>query len=173
MQQTQALIQKNANDATTMARHARSQERDLRHWLFNTVGPDATTLAGALTAMAAEVETDHPVLVDVVTVGDCAVGDELRPVVLATREAVVNAAKHAGEVRVDVYAEVTPGNVDVFVRDRGKGFDPATIAADRQGVRHSIIDRVQRHGGRAEVRSAPGDGTEVRLHMPLHQEERP
>jgi len=171
--QTLALIQKNSHDATTVARLARSQERDLRQWLFATDGPGEMTLAGALTAMAAEVEAVHPVLVDVVTVGDCPLTEPLRPVVLATREAVVNAAKHAGEVRVDVYAEVTPGNVDVFVRDRGQGFDPAQVPGDRQGVRHSIVDRMQRHGGRAEVRSAPGDGTEVRLHMPLDQKETP
>ena len=171
--QTLALIQKNAHDATTVARLARSQERDLRQWLFTTDPADATTLAGALTAMVGEVEALHPVLVDVVTVGDCPLGDAVRPVALATREAVVNAAKHAEVTRVDVYAEVTPGAVEVFVRDRGAGFDPAAVAADRQGVRSSIVDRMHRHGGRAEIRSAPGEGTEVRLHLPLHQEETP
>ena len=40
------------------------------------------------------------------------------------------------------------------------------IEADRYGVRHSIVDRMQRHGGTAEVRSIPGEGTEVRLHLP-------
>jgi signal transduction histidine kinase/phage shock protein PspC (stress-responsive transcriptional regulator) len=171
--QTLALIQKNSHDATTVARLARSQERDLRQWLFSTDAPDAATLAGALTEMVAEVEAVHPVLVDVVTVGDCPLGEQVRPIALATREAVVNAAKHAGVARVDVYAEVTPGGVDVFVRDRGAGFDPEAVAADRHGVRSSILDRMRRHGGRAEVRSAPGEGTEVRLHMPLTQEETP
>jgi signal transduction histidine kinase/phage shock protein PspC (stress-responsive transcriptional regulator) len=171
--QTLALIQKNSHDATTVARLARSQERDLRHWLFSTDAPDAATLAGALKEMAAEVEGVHPVLVDVVTVGDCPLGEALRPIALATREAVVNAAKHAGVARVDVYAEVAPDGVDVFVRDRGAGFDPAAVAPDRHGVRSSILDRMRRHGGRAEVRSAPGEGTEVRLHMPLDQEETP
>ena len=171
--QTLALIQKNAHDATTVARLARSQERDLRQWLFATDAHDSTTLAGALTAMVGEVEAVHPVLVDVVTVGDCPLDDAVRPLALATREAVVNAAKHAGVPRVDVYAEVVPGSIDVFVRDRGQGFDPDAVAADRQGLRSSIVDRMQRHGGRAEVRSAPGEGTEVRLHMPLDHEETP
>jgi signal transduction histidine kinase len=40
------------------------------------------------------------------------------------------------------------------------------VRSDRQGVRSSIVDRMARHGGRADVRSAPGEGTEVRLHMP-------
>lgn len=168
--QTLALIQRNADDPTTVARLARAQERDLRQWLFASEASDDATLAGSLAALVTDVEGDHAVVVDVVTVGDCPVGERLRPLVLATREAVVNAARHAGVPRVDVYAEVTAGSVDVFVRDRGAGFDPAGVADDRQGVRHSIIDRMQRHGGRAEVRSAPGEGTEVRLHMPLEKE---
>jgi len=51
----------------------------------------------------------------------------------------------------------------VFVRDRGVGFDPADVADDRQGVRGSIVGRMERHGGTASVRSVPGEGTEVRL----------
>ncbi|MCD6638305.1 MAG: PspC domain-containing protein [Nocardioides sp.] len=168
--QTLALIQRSSDDPTTVARLARAQERDLRQWLFASEASDDTTLAGALATMVGEVEAVHPVVVDVVTVGDCPVGETLRPLVLATREAVVNAAKHAGVPRVDVYAEVGAEGVDLFVRDRGAGFDPATVAPDRQGVRHSIVDRMVRHGGRAEVRSAPGEGTEVRLHMPRQEE---
>ncbi|WP_210504418.1 ATP-binding protein [Nocardioides xinjiangensis] len=178
--QTLALIQKNSHDSTTVARLARSQERDLRQWLFEGESADATTLAGALKEMAAEVESQHPVVVDVVTVGDCDLDEALRPVVLAAREAVLNVAKHAGTQRADVYAETTPAAVDVFVRDRGTGFDVDGVAADRQGVRSSIVDRMARHGGSADVRSAPGDGTEVRLHMPRagraqgrHQDQHP
>ncbi|TGN64474.1 ATP-binding protein [Nocardioides eburneiflavus] len=166
--QTLALIQKNSHDATTVARLARSQERDLRQWLFEAETTDATTLAGALKEMAADVESQHPVVVDVVTVGDCDLDEALRPVVLAAREAVVNVAKHAGTQRADVYAETSPGAVDVFVRDRGAGFDLGAVASDRHGVRSSIVDRMERHGGRADVRSAPGEGTEVRLHMARH-----
>ncbi len=164
--QTLALIQKNSHDAITVARLARSQERDLRQWLFEADTADATTLAGALKEMAADVESQHPVVVDVVTVGDCPLEESLRPLVHAAREAVVNVAKHAGTQRADVFAETSSRSVDVFVRDRGAGFDPGAVAGDRQGVRTSIVDRMSRHGGRADVRSAPGEGTEVRLHMP-------
>ncbi|WP_341351339.1 ATP-binding protein [Nocardioides convexus] len=100
-----------------------------------------------------------------VAVGDCDYDEQARPVVMAAREATTNAAKHAGVPRVDVYAEITPVAVDVFVRDRGAGFDPDATPEDRLGVRRSIIDRMERHGGRAEIRSAPGEGTEVRLHL--------
>ena len=165
--QTLALIQKNSGDATTVARLARSQERDLRRWLFEADSTDDTTLAGALKDMAADVESQYAVVVDVVTVGDRELDEALRPVVLAAREAVVNVAKHAGTQRADVYAETSADAVDVFVRDRGAGFDLDAVSADRQGVRSSIVDRMARHGGSADVRSAPGGGTEVRLHMPF------
>ena len=170
--QTLALIQKNAGDAALVARLARSQERDLRSWLYAGEAADESTLGSALRGVGAAVEDTHGASVDVVVVGDCPFGEPLRPIVNAAREAVTNAAKHAGTGRVDVYAEITPGAVDVFVRDRGAGFDPATVAADRFGVKNSIIDRMQRHGGSAEIRSAPGDGTEVRLHLPRVPDER-
>jgi len=164
--QTLALIQKNAGDGVAVARLARAQERDLRTWLFAGPATGTETLTGALRTAAAAVEDAHGVEVEVVSVGDCDLGEELRPLVAAAGEAVTNAAKHAGTGRVDVYAEVSTEAVDVFVRDRGRGFDPGAVAADRHGVRMSIVDRMRRHGGSAEVRSAPGEGTEVRLHLP-------
>jgi signal transduction histidine kinase len=66
---------------------------------------------------------------------------------------------------VSVYTEVGDAEAAVFVRDWGTGFDPAGVAPDRHGVRESITGRMARHGGRAVVRSAPGEGTEVQLRM--------
>lgn len=168
--QTLALIQKNAHDGATVARLARAQERDLRSWLYVGDSTDESTVASALRGLAARVEDEHGVSVEVVNVGDCDFEESLRPIVHATREAVTNAAKHAGTGKVDVYAEVTAGAVDVFVRDRGPGFDLDAVPEDRYGVRRSIVDRMQRHGGTAEVRSAPGEGTEVRLHLARQEE---
>ncbi len=164
--QTLALIQKNSSDPVAVARLARSQERDLRAWLYVGEASSDTTVAGALRAVAAEIEDAHGISVDVVTVGDAQLEEHLRPIVAAAREALTNAAKHAGVPQVDVYAEISASAVDVFVRDRGRGFDPEVTPADRHGVRHSILDRMQRHGGTAAVRSAPAEGTEVRLHLP-------
>ncbi|MCX6401792.1 MAG: PspC domain-containing protein [Propionibacteriales bacterium] len=160
--QTLALIQKNPADA---ARLARAQERDLRAWLFEGESMNETTVASALRSAAAEIEDAYGIAVDVVAVGDCDYDEAARPIVAAAREATANAAKHAGVPRVDVYAEITPAGIDVFVRDRGTGFDPDATPEDRLGVRRSIIDRMERHGGRAEIRSALGEGTEVRLHL--------
>ena len=168
--QTLALIQQNAQDGSVVARLARSQERDLRSWLYAGDSTDERTLASALRLAAAEVEDAHGMSVEVVTVGDCELAESLRAVVAATREAVTNAAKHAGTDRVDVYAEVTAAAVDVYVRDRGVGFDPEAAAEDRHGIRNSILGRMARHGGSAQVRSTTGEGTEVRLHQPRSQE---
>jgi signal transduction histidine kinase len=101
----------------------------------------------------------------VVTVGDAPLSGRLEAMVQAAREAMTNAAKFAGSERVDLYAEVEPRRVQVFVRDRGVGFDLDAIPADRRGVRDSIIARMQRHEGRAAVHSRPGEGTEVELIM--------
>ena len=164
--QTLALIQKNATDAPTVARLARSQERDLRAWLFDT-SPGGGTLAGALREIVRDIEDTYGVDVELVTVGDADLGEALAPIVAAAREATANAAKHAGTPAVDIYAEVSPSRVEVFVRDRGAGFDPEAVPSDRQGVRNSILDRMARHGGTAEIRSTPSTGTEVRLSLPL------
>ena len=167
--QTLALIQRSAADPVAVSRLARSQERDLRSWLFDTPVDGPPTLAAALRAVAAEAENDFGVPVEVVCVGEAAVTEDDRPLVLATREAVVNAAKHAGASTVDVYAEATPAGVEIFVRDRGRGFEPGRVAEDRHGVRSSIVGRMERHGGTASVRSVLGQGTEVRLWLPTER----
>ncbi|MEO5708963.1 MAG: PspC domain-containing protein [Nocardioidaceae bacterium] len=173
--QTLALIQKHSSDGRAVATLARAQERDLRSWLYGEEVPPDTSVASALRAAAAEVEDGHGVPVEVVTVGDAAVSERVRPLVLASREAMVNAAKHSGADQVDVFAECTPQRVEVFVRDRGRGFEESTVPEDRLGVRNSIVDRMHRHGGSAAIRTAPGEGTEVRLTMTTadhHDEEK-
>ncbi|MDX6324292.1 MAG: hypothetical protein QOK15_646 [Nocardioidaceae bacterium] len=165
--QTLALIQRSADDPAQVARLARAQERDLREWMYGgAAAGTATTLAGAVRAAAADVEDQHGVPVEVVTVGDASTSGPLGALVAATREAMVNAARHSGAAKIDVYVEVAGTEVEVFVRDRGHGFDPAAVPEDRLGVRNSIVDRMRRHGGRAAVTSTLGRGTEVRLSMP-------
>lgn len=165
--QTLALLQKSPGDAAQVATLARRQERELRSWLYGTDETIGDRFAASLRGVAAEVENVHQVAIETVVVGDAAMGSDVTALVRAGREAMVNASKHAGVDRVDVYAEVDDRSASVFVRDRGVGFDPGTIADDRMGIRRSIIDRVQRHRGTAEIRSAVGEGTEVRLTVPL------
>jgi signal transduction histidine kinase/phage shock protein PspC (stress-responsive transcriptional regulator) len=163
--QTLALIQRNAESPREVARLARGQERELRTLLY---GPAAASgqLARRLHETAAEVEDAYAVSVDIVVVGDAPLDDSLAAVVAATREGLINAAKHSGTTAVSVYAEVEPNEVSVFVRDRGVGFDPDAVAADRQGVRGSIVGRIERHGGEVRIRSAAGSGTELEIRMP-------
>ncbi len=161
--QTLALIQRSSSDPAAVSRLARAQERDLRSWLFEDPGAGASTLAAALREVAAATEDAHGVPVEVVCVGDVPLTDTERPLVLAAREAITNAARHSGAATIDVYAEASPTGVEVFVRDRGAGFDPDRVAEDRHGVRSSIVGRMERHGGTAVVRSSPDEGTEVRL----------
>lgn len=166
--QTLALIQQQAQDPKAVARLARAQERDLRGWLYHgQQRHDTSTLAQAVRAFAADVEDEYAVAVEVVCVGDLPMTDRLEPLVAAGREACLNAAKHSGCENVDVYAEVTVADVELFARDRGPGFDPDAVADERMGVRGSIFARMQRHGGTAVIRSEAGYGTEVRLRMPL------
>lgn len=164
--QTLALVQRRADDPRAVATLARRQERELRAWLSGTAaGGAAGSLAAALAAAAADVEDAHAVTVELITVGDGRLDGGADAVVAAAREALVNAAKFAGGRPIAVYAEAHEGRVHVFVRDRGPGFDPGAVPADRRGVRESIVGRMERHGGRAVVHSAPGAGTEVELVM--------
>jgi signal transduction histidine kinase/phage shock protein PspC (stress-responsive transcriptional regulator) len=165
--QTLTLIQRNADDPREVTRLARAEERALRQWLYRPGTQQPGSFQAALEAAAADVEDVHGGAVEVVVVGDATVDERLGALVQATREAMVNAAKYAADAGpVSVYAEVDGEQVQVFVRDRGPGFDLDAVPEDRLGVRQSIIGRMQRHSGRAEVVTAPGEGAEVRLSMP-------
>jgi signal transduction histidine kinase len=166
--QTLALVQKRADDPRAVAALARRQERELRSWLGGERPADPEErFAAALQAAAEEVEEAHGAQVDLVAVGDAPLDDRARATVGAAREAMVNAAKFAGEAGpVAVYAEATDRAFEVFVRDRGPGFDPEAVPGDRRGVRESIVGRMSRHGGQAVVHAAPGAGVEVELRMP-------
>ena len=164
--QTLALVQKRADDPREVAALARRQERELRAWLNNTRPAGTATLAGALEAAAAEVEADHHVPIEVVTVGDGPLDERAdRAGRRRARGARERVASSPGPEPISLYAEVENGRAEVFVRDRGPGFDPEEAAKDRRGVRDSIIGRMERHGGRATVHSTPGTGTEVELVM--------
>ncbi|MFN2483844.1 MAG: PspC domain-containing protein [Candidatus Limnocylindria bacterium] len=165
--QTLALMQRRADDPREVAALARRQERELRGWLLDRPPARAReSLAGALEAAAARVEESHGGGIEVVTVGDCALDNRAEALLAAAGEAILNAAKFAGDAGpIDVFAEVTPRRIGVFVRDRGPGFDPGSLPDDRRGVRESIIGRMERHGGRTEIRTGADGGTEVELSL--------
>ncbi|AUH41064.1 ATP-binding protein [Streptomyces sp. CMB-StM0423] len=171
---TLTLIQRNADNAGEVRKLARAQERELRTWLYKPEGTGKDeeggagpgTLAEGVRKTAAEVEDYHGVPVEVVCVGDCPLDDKLSAQLQAAREAMVNAAKYGGEAGpVQVFAEVEGRQVFISVKDRGPGFDPDAVPADRMGVRESIIGRMERNGGTARLRTPAGGGTEVELEM--------
>ena len=164
--QTLALIQR-TDDPHRMTQLARTQERELRAWLFGKTGSLAEeTLPGALEALAGRCEARHPVSVDVVVVGDTALDGSHEAMIAACGEALTNAALHSGAGSISVYAEAEPALTTIYVRDEGRGFDPAAVPSDRRGIRESIDGRMRRVGGCAVIRSAPGEGTEVALTLP-------
>lgn len=164
--QSLVLIQR-SDDPRRMASLARRQERELRSWLYGTGrAGEPASLHAAIEAMTVEIEGDHDVRVEAVVVGDQPLDEASRTLVAAVREAVVNAARHAGVQRVDVFVEADSGELTGYVRDTGKGFDPSAVSNDRRGISDSIVGRVQRAGGTAVLQSQSGVGTEVEIRVP-------
>jgi signal transduction histidine kinase len=168
---TLTLIQRVAHDPREVTRLARSQERELRNWLYQPAQDADKTIAAAVRRIAAEEEDAHGVPIEVVCVGDADLdpGGKLAAMLKAARQAMVNAAKYSESPSISVYAEVEGEEVTIFVKDRGKGFDLDAIPVDRMGIRESIIGRMERHGGTARIRTAPGEGTEVMLTMKVEK----
>jgi signal transduction histidine kinase/phage shock protein PspC (stress-responsive transcriptional regulator) len=168
--QTLALIQRRAGDPGAVTQLARAQERELRSWLFEGQAPGTVTGAESVTAGVRQIQKDvearHGVPVEIVTVGDCPLDSDLAAMLEAAREAVVNAAKWSGAPVISVFAEVTPEGVEIVVRDRGMGFEPLTVPADRKGLSESVHGRMARHGGTVSVQAAVGEGAKVSLKMP-------
>ena len=168
--QTLALVQQRSDDPRAVAALARRQERELRAWLVGAARRRRATrrsLAAALETAASEVERDHGVAVEVVAVGDADLDAPGEALVAAAREAMVNAAKFGGGSTVDVYAEALDGELQVFVRDRGPGFEPGRRCPPTAAACASRSSGGWRAtAGSAEIHSAPGAGTEVELTLP-------
>jgi signal transduction histidine kinase len=163
--QTLALIQR-SEDPKRMASLARTQERELRTWLFGKAQIEGMELLStALEAAVARIESDRSIAIDLVVVGDARFDDRGGALVAAASEAMVNAANHAGVDRVSAYLEVEDGRAEVWITDQGKGFERAAVPADRRGLSDSIEGRMTRQGGTAEIVSTPGEGTEVHLSL--------
>jgi signal transduction histidine kinase len=167
--QTLALIQRRADDPQKVVWLARMQERELRSWLFEGRAPGEAesdmTFAAGVRQIQQDVEARYGVPVEAVTVGDCELDENLNALLAAAREATVNAAKWSGAGVISLFAEVEPDSVSIVVRDRGKGFDPSLVPADRKGLAESVHGRMVRRGGTADVVSAEGEGTKVTLRM--------
>lgn len=161
--QTLALIQR-SDDSQHMTTLARAQERDLRTWLFAPERDHAgETVGEAVTAAAAKVEAAFDVPIDVVVVGDRQALGESSALIAAAAEAMANAAQHSAARQVSVYVECTDEGVEAWITDQGTGFDIDAVDQDRKGITESIVARMRRSGGSAEIISNEGSGTEVHL----------
>jgi signal transduction histidine kinase len=164
------LIERAAGDEDAVVRLARTQERELRQWLFdpNYVNGDAeaNTFTGLLRHLEDEIENDYGVRVELVIVGDCAAGDEVTAIVAAGREAAINSARWSGAELMSIYAEVEPDTLSLYVRDQGRGFDVASVPSDRHGITLSIRQRIAQHGGSVVIKSTLNVGTEIELTLP-------
>jgi signal transduction histidine kinase len=162
--QTLAVIQRRSGDDELRAL-ARTQERDLRSYLYERDRPPAD-LGSALRAACDLVAQRHGIDVQAVLADDLPAlpATSSHALVGAVQEAATNAAKHSGAQRIIVFAEPSDEDGTVFcsVRDDGCGFDVAAANAGA-GLRGSIRGRVDDAGGRVEVDSTLGRGTEVRL----------
>ena len=164
--QTLALIQR-SDSPQQIALLARRQERELRSWLFGGGENSVGTLHAAIDDLTTRTEGLHGVPVEVVVVGEANVDERVEALLAACGEAMANAARHSGADSISLYLEVAEDQMLAYVRDKGRGFDLDAVPADRKGIAESIKSRVQRHSGTAEIVSAPGSGTEVRLKIPL------
>lgn len=161
--QTLALIQR-SDDPKRMVTLARAQERELRAWLFSTTDAQSSDFRSAIEEAAGRVEAAHDLPVSVVVVGDLPLNERTEALVQASAEAMTNAAKHSGADQVSVYAEAAAGTAEIWISDQGKGFEMDDVPGERLGVRESIIGRMDRHRGIAEIEST-GEGTEIHLKM--------
>ncbi|MFC6234556.1 sensor histidine kinase, partial [Leucobacter soli] len=175
--QTLAAIQQRSEPGSDVARLARGQERELRDWLFRGAdgaeAPARERLEVELRTHAVALEEAHAVRFEVVVVGAREGALAPESIVAAAREAMLNAARHAGG-EVSVYAEFTPDRVAIDVTDRGPGIALDALPEGRMGVRESIVGRMERAGGTARIVPGPsGSGTSVRLAMPMRNPEPP
>lgn len=164
--QTLAVVQRRSPDPE-LADLARDQELDLRAFLAGD-RPTSVGLGPSIRSAAAHVERRDGLRVQVLFVDEDhpPVADPIVDAIAgAIREALTNAAKHGEASKATVFVDVAE---DVFctVKDDGCGFDPSVTVAGR-GSTGSIVGPLAEVGGTAETVSAPGRGTEVRLHAPL------
>jgi signal transduction histidine kinase len=166
--QTLALVQRQAHDPAAVVRLARRQEHALRAWMAGEAELASDTLSAALREVAAEIEDEHSTTVELTAIGDHALDPRGEALVAAAREALRNAATHAPGSPVLVFSDVTATRAELFIRDRGPGFELDAVPAERRGLRDAVIGRMAAIGGSAAIESAPGQGTEITLRLPYN-----
>ncbi|MDH5373404.1 MAG: hypothetical protein OEX97_10715 [Acidimicrobiia bacterium] len=166
--QTLHAIRTHADDPAQVRYAARRQERELRRTIEELSSPHGRSFRAELMANRDEVEDLFPsVEVDLVIRSDAELSGPLEVGLKVAREAMVNAAKHSGRERVDVYSEISNEVATIHVRDRGSGIDPDEVDRILRGKDRSMMNRLAVVGGRAHIDSGPGRGTDVAIEVPV------
>ena len=164
--QTLALVeQRTLVTDPELAEVARAADRDVRRFLFGATSRETHTLESRIRSTVERVSANHDVdvTINVLDDGCTAAPTTQNALAGAVGEAVTNAIKHAVASSIVVFVE-TNDNGEVFasVRDDGMGFDTTRVDYG-EGLTGSIQDRMIDVGGRSEVDSTVGSGTEIRI----------
>ena len=125
-------------------------------------------LAGALEALAEETSARGDFEIEIeVEIGEQLGKEEERAVFRLVQEALNNVLKHAAAQNAAVSARLVDHQVQIVVRDDGRGFDPAAVDAGRGLL--GMRERVELLGGEIEVGSAPEGGTRVTARVPVER----
>ncbi len=120
-------------------------------------------LAIALRGIVSESAARVPITYAEPVRGKSVPGRVARQLLQAAGQAIANGVQHADSAGLTAHIEPIPGDgVRIQVSDTGPGFDPASIPADRLGIRASIVARVTAVGGTATIDSGP-NGTTVTI----------
>ena len=90
------------------------------------------------------------------------------------QEAINNIARHSRATRADFVLDFAPGQVEIWIKDNGKGFDATTVISTSEHRRGlgllGMEERMSAVGGRVTIRTTPGDGTTIQLLVPVKEE---
>jgi signal transduction histidine kinase len=143
--------------------------RDLRNYIFG-LRPGVVAdrqVTDALRALAGQLEAQGiDCLIDIDPALTTLLAEHAADVVQVASEALSNVVRHAGAKTCRLSLRAEAGGAVLEIEDDGRGFVPEERHDRGWGLRN-LRDRAHRVGGSLEVSSVPGEGTTVRLHVPL------
>ncbi|MEP7291068.1 MAG: GAF domain-containing protein [Chloroflexota bacterium] len=78
------------------------------------------------------------------------------------QEALNNVFKHSGATEVEIWLEYQPASVELKISDNGRGFDAASVSAERLGLK-IMRERAEGIGAHFDLSNLPNGGTQVTL----------
>jgi signal transduction histidine kinase len=138
-------------------------------WGLRTIGPGSPDFAGKLTTLARQA-ADHSSIhlslkLDPVSLrGWPEVEYQLLRI---AQEAISNSLRHAGARRLEIRLQSEPGEADLTIADDGVGFDSGSTPFGHFGL-VGMRERAAEIGADLTIESMPGNGTSVRIRLPLN-----